>query len=338
MKPIYFIIFFLFSLINSNAQINEKPISDPDKAKFIVDDIDNFYNMLPILDQAKGTQDSINIIQNNYIDRASNGLKEYWETEKRNGKSIEDEYLKIIRSYPKYFLSLKSSMYELPSHFSQYSRYLERIKELYPDALFYNNYFSVGFFNTQGQMLKSRSVFVSTEAALTSTEVDYNEFSDNFSWLQEDAVSFKELGYLIVHENLHSQQKIINSEKSFLNTAIIEGAAVFLTEFICGKESLVGPAGLGTDMFETASKEGVNIWKEFAKDLSNNNSSQWFFNDNGKYPFAMGYYMGYMICKDFYENSKNKEEALNILIKVADSEFIYRNSSYYDYYRQIKAK
>ncbi|WP_395763116.1 DUF2268 domain-containing putative Zn-dependent protease [Elizabethkingia anophelis] len=328
MKNIWLIIIFLLSLATVNAQVKEDSTSDPNKVKFIFDDIDNFYKAITLLDQAKSTFDSINIIRTNFIDKGSSGFKEYWNVEKGNGRNIEQEYLKIIRMYPKYFQSLRSSIKELPNQLFQYRSYFQKMKELYPEAVFFNNYFSIGFFNTQGQMLNSGSVFVSTEATLTNSSVDYSEFSDMFSWLREDAVGFKGLGYLIVHENLHSQQERSNVQSSFLHTVIVEGAAVFLTELICGKESLIGPAGLSKDMFEKAN-DTPGIWEEFLKDLENNNSSQWFFNEGGKYPFSMGYYMGYMICKDYYERSKNKKEAINALVKVYDAELIFSNSSYY---------
>jgi len=64
--------------------------------------------MLSKIENATSLEDTLSILDESYLKIASNGLKDYLEYEKRNNKrDIEQEYLKIIRSFPKYFKSQK---------------------------------------------------------------------------------------------------------------------------------------------------------------------------------------------------------------------------------------
>ncbi|MGO4818313.1 DUF2268 domain-containing putative Zn-dependent protease [Flavobacterium sp. W22_SRS_FP1] len=74
------------------------------------------------------------------------------------------------------------------------------------------------------------------------------------------------------------------------------------------------------------------MWKEFATDLKNpKNFSKWFWSSETKYPYSMGYYMGYMICKNFFENQKDKENAIKVLIEINEPNLIFENSEYYKF-------
>ncbi len=326
---IYCFLLLLTSVFyTASAQDKMTYTRDPDRANFVFSDIDHFYQMLTLLDKARSEQDSINTIQRFYIDLASNGLKEYLEKEETNNRrSAEKAYLNMIRNYPEYLWSLKNIANKLPEYFPLYRAYFHKIKEIYPQAIFPDTYFSFGFLNVGGQMLNSRLLFIAIEGTLIDEHVNYHEFPESFSWLQEDAVTPEALAYLIVHENLHAQQQEQNTE-TLLSAAIKEGAAVFITELICGEKSLIGPAGLSQEMIDVGKKDEKNLWNDFVKDVKNNDRTKWFFNDNGKYPYSMGYYMGYMICKDFYENSEDKSEALRILIHGSRAELIYQQSRY----------
>nr|WP_262902592.1 DUF2268 domain-containing protein [Winogradskyella sp. SM1960] len=167
------------------------------------------------------------------------------------------------------------------------------------------------------------------EASIRTDKTDYSEFPENYSWLVDDPSTINDLGYLVVHENLHTLQQIKANENSILDQAITEGAAVFLTEHFCGQESLVGIAGIDQDMIDYAGKNRTEIWTEFGTDLKNpENFSKWFWSTNSKYPYSMGYYMGYMICKSFYENQKDKQDAIKKLIVINDPKFIFEHSQF----------
>lgn len=299
--------------------------------EFISEDITNFYEMFSQLKTAASISDTLKILNESYLDKGSVGLKNYLEYEINNNKrNIQEEYLKTIRAFPKYFKSQKKVISDIGNHVKDYNKYFEKIKKVYPEGKFQPTYFSIGFFNTQGQMIHPKTIFMGLEASVRNESTDYSEFPENFSWLVDDPTSYKDLGYLVVHENLHTLQKITSKNNSILDQAIMEGAAVFLTEYICGKESLIGIAGVDKEMIDYAEINNKDVWKEFNSDIEKfENFSNWFWSADSKYPFSMGYYMGYLICKSFYQNHENKTKAIKELIEVNDPNYIFQNSEYY---------
>lgn len=298
--------------------------------EFVAQDVHNFYHMLSLIENANSLNDTLKILSENYLRKASIGLNDYLDYEKNsNNRDIEQEYLKIIRSFPKYFKSQKSLLSDIENKLDDFDKYFQNIKEVYPHARFQPTYFSIGFFNTQGQMIPPKTVFISLEACLRNDSTNYSEFPKSYSWLQEEPATYRDLGYVIVHENLHTLQKNNSKNNSLLDQAINEGAAVFLTEYFCGKESLIGSAGINQNMIDYAVKNRTEVWTEFGKDFKKpENLSKWFWSSNSKYPYSMGYYMGYMICKSFYENQKDKQYAIKKLIEINDPNFIFENSQF----------
>ena len=322
---IFIVVLLTFSCQNEKGknQLNE----------YVTQDIHNFYDMFSQLESANSLSDTLKIINKSYLNKASIGLQNYLEYERINNKrDIEQEYLKVIRLFPKYFQSQKSLISDIENQLKEYDKYFQKIEEVYFDAEFQPTYLSIGFFNTQGQMVYPKTIFMGLEASIRNGLTDYSEFPENYSWLINDPTTYKDLGYLIIHENLHTLQKINADKNSILDQAIIEGASVFLTEYICGKESLIGIAGVDKNMVEYAKKNKDNIWMEFRADLkSPENFSKWFWSSDTKYPYSMGYYMGYMICKSYYENQENKEQAVRVLIEVNDPNLIFEQSEYYQH-------
>lgn len=299
--------------------------------RFVFEDIHNFYEMKSELSNSLSKKDSIDIINKKFISKASKGLKEYIKYEqKSNNKNINNEYLSIIKSYSNYFNSqeylLKNIQYDIKS----YNKYFKEIKKIYPDAKNHKIYFSIGIFNVQGKMLPPNTIFISTEATINNELTNYSEFDNNFNWLTTEKINSNDLGFLVVHEYLHTLQKFKSEENSILNESILEGSAVFLTEYFCGENSLVGIAGISQEMLDFIKINEVQTWKEFTEDLNTNkNLSIWFWNENTKYPYSLGYYMGYMICKSYYENHADKNVAIRELIELKDPKLIYKQSKYF---------
>lgn len=296
---------------------------------YVFKDVDHFYKMLDLLPEAKTYKDTLQILNEYYFDRSSTGLQTYFKYERNtNKRDLEQAYYKVIKSYPKYFESQKQLLLESKNHTSTYTIYLNKIKEVYPQAKFQPTYFSIGFFNTPGQMIYPNTVFIGLEASLKTDSTDYSEFSERFAWLKQEQGDYKSLGYTIVHEQLHTFQNSDPDDFTILTQTITEGAAVFLTAYFCGEASLVG-SGIDQAMVDYEKENQTTVWKEFQQDLdTSENSSAWFWNEDSKYPYSMGYYMGYLICKSFYEKSADKEEALKTLIEVKNPVSIYEQSSY----------
>ncbi|MEM8969707.1 MAG: hypothetical protein AAGE93_25030, partial [Bacteroidota bacterium] len=100
-----FLIFYYSSL-----NYAQDAVSKTEEAKLITSDITNFWRMYDELPKAENKEDSIQVLREFYLNKASTALQEYFEIErKENGKNIEGEYLLMLRQYPKYLASVRGN-------------------------------------------------------------------------------------------------------------------------------------------------------------------------------------------------------------------------------------
>ena len=64
-------------------------------------------------------------------------------------------------------------------------------------------------------------------------------------------------------------------------------------------------------------KHEQQIWKEFEQEMKHSESQGWLYGSreiDGKSKNDLGYFVGYMICENYYEKAKNKKQALGYMI------------------------
>jgi len=318
---------FLIFLLSCESRISKQEYY----TDFVTIDVHNFYNMFHKLEKANSLVDTLQLLNDEFIEKASRGLKAYFDYETtNNSRNIEQEYLNILRLFPKYIESQEPLLTQIDELVPHYNNYFKKIKNIYPEATFPPVYFAFGIFNTNGQMIPPSTVFIGLETSLTNKKTNFIEFPESYLWIRDDSSNYKDVGYIVVHESLHTLQS--NSDDySLLSQAITEGAAVFLTKYICGEESLIGNAGITQKMLDYANSNKNEIWRDFQMDIQQSqNFDKWFWSSNSDYPYSMGYYMGYKICQSYYSKHINKEQALLKLIKLKNFEEIYEQSEYYE--------
>ena len=109
MKYVKLIFAFFLLFITSHLIYAQEGVSDPRKARLVTTDISNFWKMYDHLPSATSKEDSIRILNDFYISKASSALQEYFADERKNKRVIEEEYLEALRQYPKYFGSIRSN-------------------------------------------------------------------------------------------------------------------------------------------------------------------------------------------------------------------------------------
>ncbi len=91
----------------------------------------------------------------------------------------------------------------------------------------------------------------------------------------------------------------------------MEGSCDFITELLM-KKDVVSP-------YMTFGKANEHeIWENFKKEMLGQETINWLYNgDNAPNGHAdLGYFVGYAICKSYYENSKNKKKAIKQIIEL----------------------
>ncbi len=189
---------------------------------------------------------------------------------------------------------------------------MSQLKKIYPKAVFPKVYMMPGIMISGGRST-GLGLFVGSEKFINS--------NDNSLELNTKAIQS-----IIMHELMHFQQgyqDLDNSEK-LIGKVINEGVCDFLVELCTGIQ-------LENENLEylKSSENRDFILNEFKKDLFTDEVGNWMYNYNPKdRPVDIGYTLGYLISKSYYEKSDNKEIAVHNLLNTNNFKEIIAQSEY----------
>jgi hypothetical protein len=280
------------------------------QTKLHTEDLPRFYQAFDSVMTTADTVRQLDYIQRLYVDKGSVGLKEFMEL--RGGNT---------REWRKFIETNKAALLEKRPHIlsvlTQEPAILKRIdvfKSLYPNFREGDIYFCVGI-NNSGGTIRDKTVYIGTEVA-AGTSSDWSV-------------------YLVIHEFVHTQQWVqrhVNmllkdekaaqayesAHKNLLGQCIVEGMADFVAELVLG-ESLARRQPEGYIAF--GQKHEQQIWTEFKKDMNQalDQEKGWLYGKrtiDGKTVRDLGYFVGYQICKRYYEKATDKKKALAYMIEL----------------------
>ncbi len=298
MKKILFIILFTFSL-SVFCQTKNNKISTID--------VDNFWVAYDSVLRTSDKDLQVKIIQQLYLDKASDGLKDFIEL--RSHTSIK--HLENIQKYPKFWTTVRSKTLEIKSYVQQMEKIMVRFKKLYPEFKQPDIYFAIGVLNSGGTTSKDK-ILIGSEIACSDSTIDATELG---AWLRSVFKDQKNVLSMVAHEVGHTQQKDGDSEddggSNLLGYCIREGACDFISELLLKKPVLSPYMTYGV----AHEKE---LWIMFTKEMRSQKTENWLYNGrnapNGN--ADLGYFIGYEICKSYYNNSKDKKQALKEIIEL----------------------
>jgi len=288
---------------------------DPDSVKFITADIDNYWKMYHHLATAKTASDTISIVENEYLAKASPILKD--RMEQKYGITPKG-FFWGFRSFPKYIASIEKSTKNIDVAFPGVLTDFKKLKALYPPAVFPDYYFVMGDFNSGGKPMP-HGMYIGAEIVDADKNSPLDEFT-KYPALRWGITTADQITVYCCHELIHWQQK--NNEASLLASTIDEGAADFLAELITGKAITEFQHRYG----DAHEKE---LWLMFKKDIETDNYRHWLYNSDVKdIPKDMGYYIGYKICEAYYKKVTDKKQAIKDIIEVTDARSFLKKSGY----------
>lgn len=273
--------------------------------KIFISDIDNFWIAYDSVQTTKDTVKQVQFIQELYLDKATAGLKDFMIAREHSAK----RHLQNILSFPKFWTSLRPRTLDIKNHTKEIEQLMQRFKLLYPEFKQPDVYFTIGVLNSGGTT-NAEKILIGSEIACSDKTVDASELN---SWLQGVFQDNKDVVYLVAHEVGHTQQKLGDSEddgnSNLLGYCIREGACDFIAELLLEKE-IVSP-------YMTYGKANEKtLWEEFQKEMSGQDVKNWLYNGSQVQQADLGYFIGYAICKSYYDNSRNKKKAIEQIIEL----------------------
>lgn len=290
-------------LINSINEIPEALNKNPKKALIITKDVHNFWEAYDKVQT--NPKKAKEIFKQYYFDKASRGMDDYMGLKIRN----IDHFVDHILSAPKFYKSIRSHTMSVDKYKSSFTESYKNLKNIYPAAKFPNVYFVIGAF-TSGGTVSDAGLLIGLNQLTKGDQVFVDELTEGQQFLLCDKDYIK---FIVPHELIHFQQKNMKSDPSLLANAIVEGMADFIGELISGP--------FKHNTYNWAKGKEQQIWKRFKKEMHTTKKLNWISNasrstkDN---PPDQGYWVGYQICKSYYEIATDKNQAIHDMLHIQD--------------------
>lgn len=301
---------------NVVAAINDhrKSLGDPANAKLVTTDIHNFWKAYDAAQ--KDTAHIKDIFQKEYFDKATPGLQDYIATK----IGTIESFVQNQKSKPKFYAAIRKNTLSVDTMKGEIFQGFYRFKQLYPDAIFPDIYFVIGRGNSAGTV-SDNGLLVGIDQIAKSDDIPTGELS---LWSRLGFREVKGLPVIVAHELVHSQQGKLKQDTTLLSYAIKEGMADFFAELVTG----INPSQRQYDFARDKKKK---IWHDFEKEMYLDRYSNWIANGDQErpdHPSDLGYYMGYEICKSYYEEMPDKKQAITDIFNISDYNSFLAKSKY----------
>jgi len=239
--------------------------------------------------------------------------------------NLNTMYGQMINASPDYFHYLKNQFNpdSIDALNSKTTNWMRRFKNIYPKAVFPKVYVVPGILNSGGTATEM-GLFVGGDMYGRSDSMPTKGLTN---WQKEAIMKVSDLPGLTLHELMHFQQNYQDTEnnETVLAQVISEGVCDFLVELCSGEE--LKNSNL---MYLSDQENEQKIMDDLKNDLFSEDNSKWLYNGGAinDRPHDLGYTVGYLICKSYYYNTQNKEEAVSELLNTNDFLTILMGSDY----------
>ncbi|WBL22956.1 gliding motility protein GldB-related protein [Zunongwangia sp. HRR-M8] len=277
--------------------------TDPELANIVVQDVYNFWEAY---DLAQNSNNALRIYDQYYFEKASPGMEDYMGLK----VSSKKYFVKHIESHPKLYKTIRKNTLKVDDYKKDIQKSFKELKEIYPSAKFPDVYFVMGAF-TSGGTVSSSGLLIGINQMSDGEDVNTEEldFGDKLLMNQSENIP-----YIVSHELIHFQQNDLKNDTITLGYAIKEGMADFIGELISGENA-------NKKIVDWAKGKEKQIWADFKKDMYYDRYNNWIANyskaSEDSYP-DLGYWIGYEICKSYYENAEDKKQAIRDMLTIQD--------------------
>ena len=238
--------------------------------------------------------------------------------------NLDNMYGQMINGAPNYYTYLKKqfSPDSLNALKNKTTHWMQNFKKIYPQAVFPKVYVVPGILNSGGTATEM-GMFVGGDMYGRSESMPTDGLND---WQRGAIMKFSDLPGLTIHELMHFQQnyKDPNNAEKVIGGIIGEGVCDFLVE-LCSGEELKNQNLSYLEEPDNRNK----ILTDLKTDLFTNDFSRWLYNgDIEDRPYDLGYTMGYLITKSYYNNQEDKQKAVYELLNTNDFKKIIKGSEF----------
>lgn len=266
-------------------------------------DIRNFWSAYDEVQKINNEEQKISIFQKLYVDKATPGLKDFIQS--RNFTS--EQWIESFELKPKFWNSIRIKTENIQNNFKNIEDLYHKFSQLYEGFSPPKIYFTVGNLKGGGTVING-NLIIGSELAASDKTVDYSELSKNY----QDRMKINSgVIFLTAHELVHTQQNLKGTTTNLLGLCLKEGSADFIAELLTGKN-------VEAPYIEYGLQHQNSLWNDFQKEMNGENFQNWLSNTATikDRPADLGYFIGYIITKRFYERSKEKKSAVKTIMNL----------------------
>ncbi|NME72545.1 hypothetical protein [Flammeovirga aprica] len=266
------------------------------------------------------------IYLSNYICEGSFALKDYYHIRYENADKM---YKVMIEKNPNYYLYLRKhiSQEKLHNVAQEATQMMQKFAVLYPKAVFPKTYIVPDLINGSGTLTES-SLYIGVDMFAKSDSMPKENLND---WQISTITEFENMKFDLVHELMHFQQSYADFEgkENLYGKLIEEGSCDFLVSLLT-EDGEVSPGVQRNLDYLSVPKNYDFVMSELKRDIYSKDLSKWMHNGGAikDRPSNLGYTMGFLICKSYYENANDKREAVKKILTTDDFKEIILGSDY----------
>jgi hypothetical protein len=298
---------------------------EPENKKMVQTiDIDHFWEAFDNLKKCKSRKDSIASFQKTYLNRATNGLKDFIDAR----EFTAEKFVNAVSMMPKFYNSIRKNTLKIKDIVDNLNGLVVNFKKIYPQFKEKKICFAIGIVNTGGT-ISDNFLLIGTEISASNKNVDLSEFTNEAfrKVLERGNDVIQKIKNIVAHEYVHTQQNIEISKNAIkcnlLSSVIQEGMCDFIGELISGDQ-------INKVAQEYGDAHEKELWIEFKNELCNQNVNNWLYNYESvkDKPADLGYYIGYQISKEYYKNMTDKKQAIYNILNINDPITFLQKSKY----------
>ena len=288
---------------------------DPGAVKFVTFDIENFWRAYDLAAKEAGKAKRAAIFQAEYLDKGSPGLKDFLRLRIKSAENL----VGAIDRMPRYYASIRPQTLRVRRMEGRMRAAFRKFKSIYPGAVFPDVYFLVGVTNSGGTTGPS-GLLIGTEMYGRTAKGPTDELS---AWLRAVLSTVENVPAIVAHESCHYNQRYNTApeQRHLLGKALQEGACDTIGELISGRN-------INEYLKVYGRAHDADIWRDFEADMYKPDFSNWVYNAGAAKdrPADLGYYVGYLITRAYYDNAKDKRRAVHDILNIQDARAFYEAS------------
>jgi hypothetical protein len=180
-----------------------RPFAQDVRTQVHTGDVTNYWRAFDRIQASRDTAQQRRLLHRHFIDAASPGKRGMFAAR----RCTPDDHLHAIRSYPRFWASVRANMLRAADHASAMRASAARLRAMFPTTRSADIHFTVGVLRSGGTV-QDGMVLIGTEVALAGAGTTTDELPDERGHLPAFFATKRSahLAFVNVHELVHTQQ------------------------------------------------------------------------------------------------------------------------------------